>query len=87
MHAPVMLRWQPAAGATYYNVQVFRDGRKVLSFWPSRTSDMLLKTWKFNGKAFQLSPGHYIWYVWPGFGRLSDRHYGQVLGQSTFIVK
>ena len=21
VHAPVMLRWQPAAGATYYNVQ------------------------------------------------------------------
>jgi hypothetical protein len=29
-----VLRWTPVRKARYYNVQLFRDGRKVLSRWP-----------------------------------------------------
>ena len=32
--APPLLRWTPVRGARYYNVQLFRGGRKVLSAWP-----------------------------------------------------
>ena len=31
---PPMLRWTEVHGARYYNVQLLRDGRKLLSAWP-----------------------------------------------------
>ena len=34
--APVVLRWEPVSGARFYNVQLFRNGVKVLSVWPKR---------------------------------------------------
>src|SRR5919206_4181777 len=30
---PPTLRWVPIAGARFYNVQLFRNGRKILSTW------------------------------------------------------
>jgi hypothetical protein len=27
----------------------------------------------------RLTPGRYHWYVWPGFGKRSDRRYGRLL--------
>lgn len=42
--------------------------------------------WKNLGRKEQLLPGSYRWYVWPGDGAPSARRYGQLLGQSTFVV-
>jgi len=81
-----LLRWRPVARARYYNVQVFRGKQKVLSVWPTRTRLQLRARWKFAGRVRRLTPGAYRWYVWPGFGVPSARNYGQLLGQSTFVV-
>jgi hypothetical protein len=83
---PPLLRWRPVARARYYNVQVFRGKQKVLSVWPTRTRLQLRARWKFAGRVRRLTPGAYRWYVWPGFGVPSARNYGQLLGQSTFVV-
>jgi hypothetical protein len=83
---PPLLRWRPVARARYYNVQVFRGGRKVLSAWPTRARLRLGARWKFAGRVQRLTPGVYRWFVWPGYGTPSARRYGQLLGQSTFIV-
>jgi large repetitive protein len=83
---PPLLRWRQARRATYYNVQLYRSGRKVLSTWPTRTKLQLQARWRFGGRTMQLSPGNYQWYVWPGYGRPSARNYGRLLGSSTFVV-
>jgi large repetitive protein len=83
---PPLLRWRPVARARYYNVQVFRGKQKVLSVWPTRARLQLRARWKFAGRVRRLTPGAYRWYVWPGFGVPSARNYGQLLGQSRFVV-
>jgi hypothetical protein len=87
LKAPVRLRWRPAAGATYYNAQLFHRGQKVLSAWPRTARMTVSKAWRFKGKDRRLAPGGYTWYVWPGFGPLVQGHYGQLLGQSSFAVR
>jgi hypothetical protein len=82
---PPFLDWIPVRGATYYNLQIVR-GRKVLSAWPAQSSFRLRRTWMFNGRRYQLRPGTYRWYVWPGYGRISASRYGRLLGSSTFVV-
>jgi hypothetical protein len=83
---PPALDWKARRGATYYNVQVYRDGRKVLSTWPKASELRMHKRWRFAGKRFRLVPGRYVWYVWPGFGKRADRRYGHMLGKKAFVV-
>ena len=83
---PPMLRWRGVSGATYYNVQLYRGGRKVLSAWPTRTRLQLRSRWRFTGRVERLKPGTYRWYAWPGYGRAADRRYGRLLGASSFVV-
>ena len=85
--APPYLIWTPVKRATYYNVQLIRGGRRVLSAWPVRPSFRLRRTWTYKGRRYRLKPGVYRWYVWPGFGRISASRYSpQPLGSSTFVV-
>ena len=87
LRAPLHLRWRPAPAATYYNAQLFRGDKKVLSAWPRTASLTVGKGWTYQGHRHRLTAGHYTWYVWPGFGRLALGHYGQLLGQSSFSVR
>lgn len=82
----VRLRWRPAAHATYYNVQIFRSGKKVLSTWPTRSTLLIRRSWSFGRHRYALKPGLYRWYVWPGYGSRGAARYGRVLVSSTFQV-
>jgi hypothetical protein len=84
---PPTLRWAPVPRATYYNVQLRRNGKKILSIWPERTSLQLRWRWRFEHRRFRFSSGRYQWYVWPGFGAPATARYGRLLGQSGFIVR
>ncbi|MDQ3777907.1 MAG: hypothetical protein M3310_03435, partial [Actinomycetota bacterium] len=84
--SPPLLRWRRIRGASYYNVQLYRGGRKVLTTWPRRTALQLRTRWQFNGRVERLTPGVYTWYVWPGYGSPAARRYGRMLGTSTFVV-
>jgi hypothetical protein len=81
-----LLAWRRVPRASYYNVQLFRGGTKVLSAWPTRTRLQLRQRWTFLGRTQQLAPGRYRWYVWPRLGRGAKARYGTLLGQSTFTV-
>ena len=70
------LRWRPAPRATYYNVQLWRNGTKVLTTWPLHPVLPLPR----------LRPGRYLWLVWPGYGARAAHRYGALLGKSTFVV-
>src|SRR5919109_66561 len=84
--SPPLLRWRPVRRATYYNIQLYRAGRKLLTAWPRRTRFQLRSSWRFAGREQRLTPGTYRWYVWPGYGPTSARKYGRMLGTSTFVV-
>lgn len=84
--APPLLRWTADGRATYYNIQVFRGNRKVLSAWPKRAGFQLTPKWSYHRRHFRLRPGKYRWYVWPGFGRRSAVNYGPAIGSSTFVI-
>ena len=83
---PPILRWTRVRRARYYNVQLHRGGRKVLSAWPARPRYRLQRRWSYNGKLRRLTPGRYVWYVWPGYGRRSAARYGDLIGRRTFRV-
>jgi hypothetical protein len=86
MAQPPTLLWVPTKGAAYYNVQLFRGARKIFSAWPIVDRLKLASSWRYLGRRFQLTPGLYRWYVFPGFGARSQAKYGPVLGSSTFVV-
>jgi hypothetical protein len=83
---PPVLKWTPVRKATYYNVQLFRDGRKVMSVWPEKARYQLKKRWTYRDKPRRLVPGRYRWVVWPGYGRRAKTNYGEPLGPRTFRV-
>jgi hypothetical protein len=84
---PPLLRWTPVRRARYYNVQLFRAGRKLLTAWPVRPSYQLKMRWTYGHKARRLGPGRYRWIVWPGYGPRSKADYGKAIGRSTFVVR
>jgi hypothetical protein len=87
---PPLLAWQPIDGARYYNVQLWavEPSRlvKIFSDWPTEPRLQLLSTWTYGGKAQRLTRGTYRWYVWPGFGPLSNARYGDLIGSKLFFV-
>ncbi len=87
LSSPPVLRWTRATGATYYNVQLWRNGRKILSAWPTATRYALRTAWTFAGRRYRLSPGTYRWYVWPGLGARAAARYGRLLGTRTFVMR
>jgi hypothetical protein len=82
--APLLV-WAPHRRASYYNVQLMRGGRKILSVWVTRPRFQLRRAWVFNGRRYRLRGGVYHWYVWPGFGLFSAGRYGRLLGGSSFV--
>jgi hypothetical protein len=83
---PPTLTWGKARGARYYNVQLYRGNKKVLSRWPKIERLRIRAKWHFNGREYRLKPGLYRWYVWPGLGRTTAHRYGTMVGSSTFRV-
>jgi hypothetical protein len=85
--SPPTLRWVKVPKASFYNVQMFRNGRKVLSRWPVGTQLRLRRTWVWDGRKHTLRPGTYRWFVWPAYKRKRGGiRYGKSLGFSDFVV-
>jgi hypothetical protein len=87
LHRPPLLRWRKVQKARYYNVQVFRKGRKVLSAWPTKPHYRLRRSWHYRGRRYRLVDATYHWYLWAGYGRRSAHHYGNLLGKRSFVVR
>jgi hypothetical protein len=81
-----ILRWRAVPGATYYHVQLFRGGKRILAAWPRKPQLALHPTWSWNGRRYRLDPGTYRWYVWAGFGARAAAHYKR-LGTAAFAVQ
>jgi hypothetical protein len=84
--APPVFTWTRVRAASYYNLQLFRNGRKILSVWPRANRFALTRAWRSEGKAYRLTPGSYRWFVWPGYGVPRQGKYGRALGGRGFVV-
>jgi hypothetical protein len=84
---PPLLRWRKVAKARYYNVQVFRHGKKILSAWPSKPRYQLRRSWRYRGHRYRLTGGTYRWYLWAGYGARAAHRYGGLLGQRSFTMR
>jgi hypothetical protein len=80
-------RWTAVRRASFYNMQVYLKGQKILSTWPGKARQSLTRTWWYGGRRYALRRGLYVWYVWPGFGPRAKGRYGQLLGQGSFKVR
>jgi hypothetical protein len=87
LRAPPRLSWTAIDGARYYNVQLFRAGRKILSAWPRAPHLQLESRWVHAGLRERLIPGLYRWYVWPGVGPRAHNRYGPRVGTRLFRVR
>jgi hypothetical protein len=83
---PPLLRWRRIARASYYNVQLLRNGRKILSAWPTKPQYQLRSRWRYRGKRHRLVAGTYRWLLWAGYGHRSQHRYGKLLGRRTFVI-
>lgn len=86
LQSPPLLSWTPIRGASYYNVQLYRNGKKILSAWPTQAQLQLRRSWRYDGRHYKLKPGRYRWFVWPGLGKRRAAHYGRMVGSWTFVV-
>jgi hypothetical protein len=80
------LSWKAVEGASYYNVIVWRKGQRVLDLWPSVNRTLLPGSWTYGGASRTLSPGRYLWFVYPGFGARADARYGQPVQSGILVV-
>ena len=87
VRVPPLLLWARVPRASYYNVQVYRGSRKVLSAWPAKAKLKMRRSWVYQGHRFPFRKGVYHWWVWPAFGPRSKAAYGQLLGTGTFVVR
>jgi hypothetical protein len=83
---PGVLRWAAVRKAAYYNVQLWRNGRKILSKWPTRPRFGLQSRWRHDGRRYSLADGTYFVYAWPGFGPKDAARYGRLIGWTKFRV-
>jgi hypothetical protein len=83
---PPRLRWPAIKHAAYYNVQLWRGNRKLITVWPAGAHLSLRRVLHFHGVTVKLRPGHYRWYVWPGYGSRAAHRYGSFIGQSSFAL-
>ncbi len=84
--APPWLRWKLVKNASYYNIQLYRGKRKILSAWPRNPRLKLQSAWRYNGYWHRLSPDTYRWYVWPGYGDRKLQRYGRLRGARSFTM-
>jgi hypothetical protein len=80
------LKWRRVRHADYYNVQLYRGRRKILSAWPRGTHLQLHAKWRFRGRTYRLRPGRYHWYAWPGFGNRRRHQYGRMICHKRFTM-
>jgi hypothetical protein len=80
-----ILSWPARGGASYYHVQLFRNGKRILAAWPLKTELALRQSWRWAGRRYRLAAGQYTWFVWAGLGARTAARY-KLIGHSKFII-
>jgi hypothetical protein len=81
------IRWTQVPGATYYNLVLWREGERVLDLWPTSARARLPRSGSAGRADRGLSPGRYLWFVYPGFGAKASQHYGALAGSGQLVIE
>jgi len=81
------LRWRAVAGAAYYNLVFWHNGKRVLDLWPTSPHVAVPTTSVKHASQARLSPGRYLWFAYPGFGSKQARRYGALAGTGVLVVQ
>ena len=78
VNASPRLTWKPQTATAYYNVQLFHNGKRILTGWPTQAA--------FSIPAGKLEHGTYVWFVWPAVKHGSGvPTFGKLIGRATFL--
>ena len=86
MGRPQLLRWVAVRRASYFNLQVSREGHKVLSAWPTRNRyqlRMLALRRPHPATGAREIPLDRL----AGYGPRARADYGEPIGRSTFVIR
>jgi hypothetical protein len=78
------IHWKEVPNATYYDVVLWRDGKRLLDVWPTSARALLPRNMSPRGG---LSPGRYLWFIYPGFDAKALQHYGALAGSGVFVIE
>jgi hypothetical protein len=80
LHSVPLLTWKAKLGTAYYNLQLYRNGKRILVVWPSHAS--------YRIPASALTPGTYVWFVWPALrSGGATPTFASLIGRATFVYK
>jgi hypothetical protein len=82
--ADVTLRWPRAKGADFYNVVLWRSGRRVGDLWPRTNRLQLAGGETSDGR--KLTPGPYQWFVFAAFREGGKTRFGHSLANGVFRI-
>ena len=81
-----VVTWKKVSGATYYDLILWRDGKRVLDLWPASSHALVPKRVSYRGAHHRLQPGRYLWFVYPGYGPRASHKYGELAGTGVLLV-
>lgn len=80
---PVRLQWREVRGADFYDVVLWREGRRVTDLWPKTNAVAIENT---GDGATALGPGTYQWFVFPAFNEDGSTRFGASVARGKFRV-
>ena len=85
--SPRVLSWPVVSGATFYRVELFRQGLEIFKTLSSSARLELPTHWVYRARTYQPIAGKtYIWKVSPAFGPRSRLRYGDPIVRSTWVA-
>ncbi len=81
-----LLSWPSSPTARFFDVVLWRGGTRLLDSWPSIPRLQVPSSWTYGGHHYRLSPGTYLWFVYPGLGSRLQPRYGPLLKSGQFTI-
>jgi hypothetical protein len=81
-----VITWKQMPKATYYDLVLWRDGKRVLDLWPTSPHALVTSLASHRGAYHRLQPGRYRWFAYPGYGSKTSHRYGKLAGSGALLV-